>query len=109
MTDRDQRRFDRQIEALAQDVPPLRRLLAALRSGPGRLVRIPLAVLLILGGLFAFLPILGLWMLPAGLILLAIDLPPLRPRVAAALILLRRRLAALRRRLRPPPPPDAPR
>ena len=37
-----------------------------------------MGVLLICGGLFSFLPILGLWMLPLGLGLLADDVP--RPR-----------------------------
>lgn len=39
------------------------------------LIRIPLGILLCIGGLLAFLPILGLWMLPLGLLLLSIDLP----------------------------------
>jgi hypothetical protein len=34
-------------------------------------VRIVAAVLLVLGGLLAFLPVLGLWMLPLGLIVIA--------------------------------------
>ena len=33
---------------------------------------------LILGGIFSFLPLVGLWMLPLGLILLAKDVPFLR-------------------------------
>ncbi len=68
---------------------PLERLLAALpdsvRRGYERLrrpglvwVRVPLGVLLICGGVFAFLPILGLWMLPLGLLLLSEDVPFLR-------------------------------
>jgi len=36
------------------------------------------AILLICGGLLGFLPILGLWMLPLGLLLLAEDVPPLK-------------------------------
>ncbi len=55
-----------------------------------RLVRVPLAILLVLGSFLAILPVFGLWMLPAGLMLLAIDVPLLRPRVSAALIRLRR-------------------
>jgi hypothetical protein len=35
-------------------------------------------MLLICGGLLSFLPILGLWMLPVGLLLLAEDVPPLK-------------------------------
>ena len=37
--------------------------------------RIVAAFLLLLGGLLAFLPVLGLWMLPLGLIVIAQDLP----------------------------------
>ena len=37
-----------------------------------------MALLLIAGGLLSFLPVLGLWMLPLGLLLLAEDVPPLR-------------------------------
>ena len=39
--------------------------------------------LLIFGGIFSFLPVLGLWMLPLGLLLFAQDVPvlqkPMRP------------------------------
>jgi hypothetical protein len=35
-------------------------------------------MLLICGGLLSFLPVLGLWMLPLGLLLLAEDVPPLK-------------------------------
>jgi hypothetical protein len=52
----------------------------------GRKVNVPdhpvlrkgLAILLIIGGFLGFLPILGFWMLPLGLAILAIDFPPLR-------------------------------
>jgi len=49
-----------------------------LRQPSGRWLRIPAGLLLILGGLLFFLPILGIWMLPLGLLLLAEDLPVLR-------------------------------
>ena len=49
-----------------------------LRQPSGRWFRIPAGLLLILGGLLSFLPILGIWMLPLGLLLLAEDLPALR-------------------------------
>ncbi len=32
-------------------------------------------ILLVVGGLFGFLPILGFWMIPCGLLLLAPDFP----------------------------------
>ncbi len=61
------------------------RFVAWLRRPSSRLVRIPLAALLILGGIFSFLPILGLWMLPLGLLLFAQDVPMLQPPLARML------------------------
>ncbi len=43
-----------------------------------RWVRIPSGTLLIAGGVLSFLPLLGVWMLPLGLALLAEDVPALR-------------------------------
>lgn len=40
-----------------------------------RWLRILVGVLLCLGSLFWFLPVLGLWMLPLGIMVLAIDIP----------------------------------
>src|ERR1700751_6055071 len=45
---------------------------------PSRGLRIPAGWLLSLGGLLSFLPILGIWMLPLGLLLLGEDMPVLR-------------------------------
>lgn len=42
------------------------------------LVRGFLGLLMIFAGLLGFLPILGFWMLPLGVALLASDVPPLR-------------------------------
>ena len=39
------------------------------------LLGVPLGILLIIGGIFSFLPVLGLWMLPLGLMLIAQDIP----------------------------------
>jgi hypothetical protein len=39
-----------------------------------RWLRILIGALLIVGGLFSFLPILGLWMLPLGLLVLSQDI-----------------------------------
>lgn len=41
-------------------------------------MRVPLAIVLVAGGFVGFLPVLGFWMLPPGLALLAFDLPVLR-------------------------------
>ena len=56
------------------------------RRPSSRLLRIPIAILLLFGGVLSFLPILGIWMLPLGLLLLALDFPPLQPPVAWVLI-----------------------
>ena len=46
---------------------------------PGnRLVRIALGVIFVLFGLVGFLPILGFWMVPLGLIILSADVPIVR-------------------------------
>ena len=41
-------------------------------------LRIALGVALIVGGVLGFLPILGFWMVPLGLIVLSVDLPAVR-------------------------------
>jgi hypothetical protein len=61
------------------------RFVGWLRKPSSRLVRIPLAILLIFGGIFSFLPILGLWMLPLGLVLFAQDVPMLQKPIASML------------------------
>ncbi len=40
--------------------------------------RLACAALFILGGIFSFLPVLGIWMLPLGLMLIAQDVPLLQ-------------------------------
>ena len=93
---RSNRRFARQIDRIESRFPRLGRLLGTL-TAPGRLwLRLPTALLLIAGGFLGFLPILGFWMLPLGLILLAVDLPLLRPGVGALIV----RGRAARRRWR---------
>jgi hypothetical protein len=93
-------RLRRQFDALKRNVPPSRPMIDLLLSGMLRPLRIPLALLLIVGALFSFLPVLGIWMLPLGLLLLAVDVPVLRPLVSAAVIRARRRLGIWMRRLR---------
>ncbi len=59
-----------------------------------RVVRIAVGGLFILGGLLGFFPILGFWMIPLGLVILAVDFRWARH----VLVNLRWRLRALRRR-----------
>jgi hypothetical protein len=85
-------RLRRQFRALRNRVPQLGRLIERLQSDRAFLYRLPVALALILGGLFSFLPVLGIWMLPLGLMLLAVDLPILQGPVNLGMIRLRRRL-----------------
>lgn len=43
-----------------------------------RPARIALGIALLVGGTLGFLPVLGFWMIPLGLTVLAVDSPPLR-------------------------------
>lgn len=99
--DKSTRRFHRAFDRIERGIPrPLARLLAALRTPGAMLVRIPLAILLIIGGIFSILPVLGIWMLPLGLLLLAIDVPFLRGPFAALVIRVRRWWAGRRQKRR---------
>lgn len=74
--------FDEQARKLEARLP--RFASAALRwaidSSP--FVRWPIALLFIAGGLVGFLPILGFWMIPLGLIVIARDVPILQSPLA---------------------------
>lgn len=95
---RYRQRLDRQFERLQKQVPLAARFLAWVRKPSVMLVRIPLAFLLILGGIFSFLPILGLWMLPLGLLILALDVPLLERPVGSIIVRLQHWLASRRRK-----------
>jgi hypothetical protein len=78
--------LDRHFESIAQRLPDKgARFIRWIRQPSSRFVRIPLSALLILGGIFSILPILGLWMLPLGLLLIAQDVPILQLPLANAL------------------------
>jgi hypothetical protein len=95
---KDQRRLHRQLDRLARLLPRwMGRALAWLQRPSSRWVRIPAGLLLIAGGIFSFLPLLGLWMLPLGLLLLALDLPFLRRPTSRVLMSAERRVTKWRR------------
>jgi hypothetical protein len=97
---RRERRFQRQFEALARLFPPLRGPMSTLRRDSWFPVRFPIALALIAGGLLSFLPVLGIWMLPLGLLLLAVDLPVLRGPISVLIIRSRRSAKRWMRRWR---------
>ena len=88
---RQRKRLRRQFDALGRTVPQIAPMLAMLQTRPMIFVRVPVAAFMLVGGMLAILPVFGLWMIPVGLLLLAIDLPHLRPWVTAMTIRLRRR------------------
>jgi hypothetical protein len=99
MADRDDERLDRRFDRLEKELPESASgFLRWLRGPSSRWVRIPVGGLLIIGGLLGFLPILGLWMVPLGALLLAQDVPFLKRPVARALVWLERQWIKWKRR-----------
>lgn len=90
-------RLERQFDRISRQVPASRGFLEWVRRPRLHIVRIPLAILLILGGVFSFLPVLGIWMLPLGLLVLAVDIPALRGPVGNAIVRLQRFIAKSQR------------
>ncbi len=93
-------RLNRQFDRIGRQVPALAGFLNWLRKPGMMLIRVPLALLLIVGGILSFLPILGLWMLPLGLLVLAIDVPPLRGPIGNTIVRLQRWIDNTRRKWR---------
>ena len=92
MTDKDVDGLNRRLDRFERELPrSVGRSLRWLRGPSARWIRIPAGLLLILGGIFSILPVLGLWMLPLGLILLADDIPVLHRSRARLLDWLERR------------------
>jgi hypothetical protein len=89
---KDQHRLNRQLDRFTRRLPDwVRRSLHWLRQPSARWIRIPAGLALVVGGIFSVLPLLGLWMLPLGLLLLAQDLPFLRRPMRCGLVYLEHR------------------
>ena len=79
----------------ADELPPwARKLLDWLYRPLVRWVRVPAGLLLVVAGVIGFLPVLGFWMVPLGLLLLAQDLPFLRKPIGRLLRWVHRKLPA---------------
>jgi hypothetical protein len=86
-------------KGLEQEVPQnLARLIRKMRHPGARRARIPVGLLLMAGGLLSFLPILGIWMLPLGLLLIANDVPALRKPVGRSTIWATQKWVGMRQR-----------
>ena len=77
--------YDAAMERLHQRLPNAAGASLRYLTDSSPWVRVPPAVALIAGGTLGFLPVLGFWMLPLGLVLLAQDVPPLRTPIARAI------------------------
>jgi hypothetical protein len=101
MAGNDDKRFEQRMDRLSRRLPwVVGRCIHWLRRPASRLVRLPVGVALVLGGLLGFLPVLGFWMVPVGLLLLAEDLPFLRRPTRQGLAWAERRLIRWRIRRR---------
>jgi hypothetical protein len=84
----------RELERLQGHLPGGAARLMSKARAPGAVwVRVPLSVALMASGFVGFLPVLGFWMLPLGLALLALDLPFLRGPMARLLSFINGKLA----------------
>ena len=91
--------LDRHFAWIADRLPPRpARFVHWVREPSSRWARIPIALALIVGGIFSFLPVLGFWMLPLGLMLLAQDTPFLQKPLADMLGWLERKWMDWRQR-----------
>ena len=92
MVGKDEARLNRQLDRIQQELPVgLSCCIRWLREPSSRWVRIPAGITLIVGGIFSILPVLGLWMLPLGLLLLAQDMPFLQRPIRRGLLWAERR------------------
>lgn len=69
-------KLEEAFDELEREAPgSLARAIGWMRKPQARIVRLPLGLLCIAGSFFWFLPVLGLWFLPLGLLLIAQDVP----------------------------------
>ena len=87
--------FNEELNRLLHHVPTwARHIIKSVNRPDAAWLRISLAIGLMIGGVFGFLPVLGFWMLPLGLALLAMDLPFLRGPLTRLMAFINRKLAA---------------
>jgi hypothetical protein len=94
-----QAKLDLAYDELEQHAPDrVARAIRWLRNPKGRVVRLPLGIVLVVAGVLGpLLPLLGVELIPVGLLLIAQDVPPLREPVAEMTRWLERQWVHLRR------------
>jgi hypothetical protein len=79
MTEAHHDELDEAFDKLERELPnSATRAIGWMRKPQARIVRLPLGIVCIIGSFLWFLPILGLWFMPLGLLLIAQDVPFLR-------------------------------
>ena len=90
--------LDEAFDELERETPDrVTHIIRWLRTPEARRVRLPLGILCIIGSFFWFLPVLGIELLPIGLLLIAVDVPFLRRPVGVFVLWLEDRWLALKR------------
>ena len=98
MSHSDEHRLNRTLDRMERQLPAfIGRPLRWLRAPGLRWLRVPVGILLTVGGVLGILPVLGLWMLPLGLLLLAQDVPFLRGPTLRGLVCVERRYLRYKR------------
>ncbi len=98
MTDPEAKQdLDQAFAALDRQVPEwLARLIRWVRDPNQRRIRLAIGTLCIILSFFFWLPVIGIELLPIGLLLIAIDVPFLRKPMALSLLWMLRKWVALR-------------
>lgn len=95
----DDKALTQALDGLEDEVPDrVARAIRLLRDPTKKTIRMIAGALFVLGGFLWFLPVLGLEMLPIGLLLLAMDMPFLRGPVGRGTLWLECQWNSLRRR-----------
>lgn len=93
--------LERRLDRAERHLPGIfKAWLVHLRHPSASWLRVPLGILLVIGGLLGFLPVLGFWMLPLGIVLLSLDFAMLRRPTARTIISGERHWRRFRRRNR---------
>lgn len=101
MTDMGRKELDEALDGLQRQAPEcMARAIRWLRTPKARWFCIPVGVLFIIGSFFWFLPVLGIEMLPIGLLLIAQDVPFVRKPVGRTMIWLERHWDSFRQHRR---------
>lgn len=97
MKEKGRRELELAYDGLEKEAPDrVSRAIHWLRDPKSRRIRLPLGIVLILASFGWILPVLGLELLPIGLLLIAQDVPILRKPVACLMLALEARWARLK-------------